>query len=88
MIRICLLGINLFKYDEVIVDSRLYGPEQYDLLMEIKTQPQNFTKDQLVDIANMYFKQLLGAMDSSNIIHTFNKDLAADLILQIKYNYT
>ena len=87
MIRICLLGINLFKYDEVIVDSRLYGPEQYDLLMEIKTQPQNFTKDQLVDIANMYFKQLLGAMDSSNIIHTFNKDLAADLILQIKYNY-
>lgn len=87
MIRICLLGINLFKYDEVIVDSRLYGPEQYDLLMEIKTQPQNFTKDQLVDIANMYFRQLLDAMDSSNIVHTFNKDLAADLILQIKYNY-
>ena len=87
MIRICLLGINLFKYDEVIVDSRLYGPEQYDLLMEIKTQPQNFTKDQLVDIANMYFRQLLDAMDSSSIIHTFNKDLAADLILQIKYNY-
>ena len=55
--------------------------------MEIKTQPQNFTKDQLVDIANMYFRQLLDAMDSSNIIHTFNKDLAADLILQIKYDY-
>lgn len=87
MIRICLLGINLFKYDEVIVDSRLYGPEQYDLLMEIKTAPQNFTKDQLVDIANGYFRQLLDEMDSSKIIHKFNKDLAADLILQIKYNF-
>lgn len=88
MIRICLLGINIFKHDEVIVDSRLYGPSQYDLLMEIKTQPQNFTKDQLVDIANGYFNKLLAAMDSSSVKHEFNKDLAAQLILEIKYNYS
>lgn len=87
MIRICLLGTNLFQHDEVIVDSRLYGENQHNLLMEIKTEPQNFNKDQLVKIANIYFHRLLAAMDSSSVKHEFNKNLAADLILQIKYNY-
>ena len=87
MIRICLLGINLFKRDRVIVDSREYGDAEYSLLMEIKTQPQNFTKDQLVEIANGYFRKLLAAMDSSSVKHEFNKNLAAELILQIRYNY-
>jgi hypothetical protein len=86
MIRICLLGINLFKHDKIIVDSREYGDVEYNLLMEIKTQPQNFTKDQLVEIANGYFQKLLATMDSSSVKHEFNKNLAAELILQIKYN--
>jgi len=87
MIRICLLGTNLFLHDEVIVDSRLYGENQHNLLMEIKTEPQNFNKDQLVKIANIYFHRLLAAMDSSSVKHEFNGDLAAQLILEIKYNY-
>lgn len=87
MIRICLLGINLFEHDKIIVDSREYGNAEYNLLMEIKTQPQNFTKDQLVEIANGYFRKLLDAMDSSSVKHEFNKNLAAELILQIRYNY-
>lgn len=87
MIRICLLGINLFEHDRIIVDSREYGDAEYNLLMEIKTQPQNFNKDQLVKIANVMFRRLLDTMDSSSVKHEFNKNLAADLILQIKYNY-
>lgn len=85
MIRICLLGINLFKHDRIIVDSKMYGFPEYNLLMEIKAQPQNFNKEQLVEIANVYFRRLLHTMDSSSVKHEFNKNLAANLILEIKY---
>lgn len=83
ILRICEMGRTLFKEGEVIVDSRLYGC--YDLLMDIKTNPQNYTKEHLVKISNDKFHELVSTMDASKVKYEFDEYIAADFIIEAKF---
>lgn len=85
ILRLCELGKNFFKTGEFIVRVKDYDVSLYNLLMEIKTQPQNFTCNQLESMVNSSFEELTKVMDESSISYKFDENLAADLIYKCKY---
>ena len=88
ILRLCELGKNFYKNGTIEVRIKDYNLELYNLLMEIKTQPQNFTCNQLESMVNSSFEELTKVMESSSVTYKFDEKLAAELIYYAKYgNY-
>ena len=81
ILRLCRVGIEFFNSGEYIVNVKNHDPGFHNFLMEIKTQPENFTCEQLEEFVNIEFKNLESAMDSSKINFKFDVSLAADIIM-------
>lgn len=82
ILRLCKVGIEFFKDGQYMVNVKEFDPSYHEFLMEIKTQPQNFTCDRLKHFVDVEFEKLVASIDSSNISYTFDTDLASDIILE------
>lgn len=84
ILRLCKVGQVFYNSGEYMVKVQYHDCSFHKFLMEIKTQPENFTCDQLTRIVEGEYKLLCTAMDNSKISYKFDVDLASDLILKFR----
>lgn len=80
VLRLCKVGIEFFKDGQYMVNVAEFDPVYHNFLMEIKTQPENFTCEQLRQIVNVQYNKLEKAMDESKIVFEFDTNLASDIV--------
>lgn len=85
ILRLCQVGIEFFKEGRYMVNVKEFNPEFHELLMSIKTCPEDYTCVQLEKMVDEKFKDLEKTMDTSNIRFDFDVDLASEILLDAKY---
>jgi hypothetical protein len=85
LLRLCEVGKLFFTTGEYMVKVKDSNPAKHDLLMEIKTQPQNFTKDQLSKMVDDAFNDMNAVIENSIISFKFDVELAADIVREARY---
>lgn len=84
ILRLCRVGQTFFNSGEYMVKVQYHDPAFHNFLMEVKTQPQNFTCDQLKKLVEDEYVKLLHAMDNSKVSYKFDVDLASDMLLRFR----
>lgn len=84
ILRLCRVGQVFFNSGEYMVKVQYHDRAFHDFLMEVKTQPENFTCDQLKKLVEDEYAKLLHAMDNSKVSYKFDVDLASDLVLRFR----
>lgn len=87
ILRLCRVGQVFFKEGHYMVNVKETDPDFHSFLMEVKTQPQNFTCEQLKVYVEKEYSLLLNAMDASKVSYKFNVELASDIILQSREKF-
>jgi len=87
IMRLCEVGRRFFQTGEYMVKVKDFDIELHDRMMDIKTNPQNYSCDQLKNIVEKTFQDLCDSMDNSKIEFQFDLDLASDIINKIRYVY-
>lgn len=85
--RLIEVGKRFFDKGEYMVAVKDYNPELHKFLMEIKTQPQNFTCEQLSELVEEKYKELEGSIEKSTINFKFDVDIAASLVEDARIIY-
>ena len=81
ILRLCKVGQVFFTSGEYMVNVKDFDSDYHDMLMEIKTQPGNFTKNELSIMVDEEFKKLENIMSGSSIEFKFDVELAADIVI-------
>jgi hypothetical protein len=84
IIRLCVVGNHFFNTGEYMVNVKDHSKELYDKLMDIKTNPSNYSLNELKDEVYSRYADLIDAMDQSKIKYEFDDELAANLILEAR----
>lgn len=87
ILRLCKVGQLFFTSGDYMVRVKEFDSDYHDLLMEIKTKPENFTKDELSTMVDEEFKKLEKIMDESTINFKFDVELASNIVLGARYQY-
>lgn len=87
IMRLCRGGQRFFTDGHYMVNVQLSDPEFHAELMDIKTQPQKYTVEQLKARVDHEYALLVEKMDNSDVNYKFNSELAADLIMTARDNY-
>lgn len=87
IMRLCRVGQRFFTDGHYIVNVKLSDPEFHAELMDIKTQPQKYTVEQLKARVDHEYAVLVDIMDKSDVTYKFDSELAADLIMTARDNY-
>jgi hypothetical protein len=87
IMRLCRVGQRLFTDGDYMVNVQLSDPSFHEELMDIKTQPQKYTVEQLKARVASEYDLLVQAMDNSSVNYSFDSELAADLIMTARDNY-
>lgn len=77
-IRLCVVGAELFLKGDYTVSMK--GHLLYDLLMEIKTNPNNFTKEKLANLLDEYEKAFMVAYENRKFNFSFDYKLAGEIL--------
>lgn len=77
-IRLCVVGAELFLKGNYTVSMK--GHLLFDLLMEIKTNPGNFTKEQLANLLDEYEKAFMVAYENRKFNFSFDYKLAGEIL--------
>lgn len=80
--RLIFVGQRFFDTGEYMVNVKDVNPELHDSLMAIKTNPERYTCEQLKEMVDMNYENLVSSMEKSKIKFNFNVDLASDIILE------
>lgn len=84
ILRLIKVGKIFFSTGEYMVKVKDFDPDYHDLLMELKTTPENFTKNQLSSMVDEEFKSMVKIMDESKISFKFDVELASDLVIDAR----
>jgi len=84
ILRLCNVGIVFFNTGEYMVKVKDFDEKLHDELMDIKINPQGYTKDHLEKRADEEFAKLNKAIDSSKIKFEFDIDLACDILMHFR----
>lgn len=84
ILRLCRVGMEFFKSARYMVNVKEFDVPFWEQLMDIKSNPKNYTCEQLKKMVDQEFKNLENVMDNSQISFKFNPDIAADIILAAK----
>jgi hypothetical protein len=79
--RLCSVGIRFFDTGVYMVnvnDDR----KLHDYLMDVKTNPQKYTCEELTEVVMTRYEQLEIAINKSKIKFKFDIELASDIILE------
>ena len=85
ILRLCQVGIEFYTTGQYMVNVKEFNPTYHEFLMDIKTDPDNWTCEQLENMVNSRFKDLEKVMDESTIKFEFDVDFASDIVLKSKY---
>jgi hypothetical protein len=80
--RLCSVGIRFFDTGEYMVNVKEFNPRLHESLMDIKSNPSNYTCEQLKEYIDINYENLVTSMEKSKIKFNFNIDLASDIILE------
>lgn len=87
ILRLCEVGIKFFDTGEYMVNVKNDNPQLHSLLIEIKTNPAKFSKEQLTAMVHASYEKLCEKMDASTVNFQFNEEIAAQIILNSRKNY-
>lgn len=87
LFRLAYCGMTLFGEGYFPVNIKTDNTEVWNLLMSVKTHPENHTKDQLNTLANLYEESLKEAYDERKFSYTFDYDLANEMLRKIYLPY-
>lgn len=82
LIRLCEVGCLFFKEGVYMVNVAEQDRDLHSYLMDIKNNPQNYKKEDLVGDVDERVQNLKNVMDKSKIKYKFDLNLASDLILE------
>jgi hypothetical protein len=80
--RLIFVGQRFFDTGEYMVNVKEFNPRLHEYLMDIKSNPSNYTCEQLKEAVDMNYENLVTSMEKSKIKFSFNIDLASDIILE------
>jgi predicted nucleotidyltransferase len=83
LFRLPYAGMEFFKSGEFPTNIKDYDSKLWEQLMEIKTQPEKFTANELVEISFILEKELDAVYTSTTIKKTFDLDYANQVCLQL-----
>jgi predicted nucleotidyltransferase len=81
LIRLATVGINFFTEDRITIN--LQNESSFQLILDIKTKPQNFTKEELIRLTDDHETRLNKAFDNRKIDRVFNTKLANETLLTL-----
>ena len=87
ILRLCKVGIEFFKNGEYMVNVKEFDPDYHKFLMDIKTKPENFTRDALEHMVDLKFKELVEVMDKSDVKYNFDIDEATFIVEHYRDKY-
>lgn len=90
LFRLAQVGITFFSNSKYVVDTREFECELptdsfdtfHEFLMAVKTQPKQFTVDDVKKFAGWYEKQLENSFETRNTNYTFNEKKFNDFLLE------
>jgi hypothetical protein len=83
LLRLAKVGIEFFTNDRYVVDTRQFGDAYHQLLMAIKSTPENFNVDNLKSLVADYEAQLVDAFENREIDYKFDEDKCNEILLDI-----
>lgn len=83
--RLCQVGVEFFTSGKYMVNVQEFNPKYHEFLMGVKTEPEQYTCDQLEQMVNDKFSELERVMETSTIRFDFDVDLASEILLTAKY---
>jgi len=86
ILRLCRVGQRFFTAGDYMVNVQLTDAAFHKELMDIKTQPQKYTVEQLKARTVYEYDCLVEIMDKSNVNYSFDTKLAIDLIMDTRMN--
>jgi hypothetical protein len=81
IIRLCKVGQIFFTTGQYVVNVKDSDASLHEELMDIKTQPQKYTIEQLKNRVAKEYDVLVQIMDKSDVNYKFDIDLASDIII-------
>ena len=81
IIRLCSVGIRFFDTGVYMVNVN-DDQKLYEYLMDIKTNPQKYTCEELTNVVVERYEKLHKVIDHSKIKFKFDIELASDIILE------
>jgi hypothetical protein len=88
ILRLCKVGIEFFTDGRYMVNVKEFDPEYHKFLMDIKTAPEKYTREQLEAFVNEEFQKLEKMIDNTEVEYTFDEELAAQIILDGRKYFT
>jgi predicted nucleotidyltransferase len=82
LFRLCYSGIYFFKFDMYPINISEIDEEFHQFLLDLKTSPENYTKNQLLILADSYVKELDSSYKNKKNNYNFNRDLANEFCLK------
>jgi hypothetical protein len=82
------VGIQFFTDGQYMVNVKEFNPEYHKLLMDIKTAPEKYSREQLEAFVNEEFQKLEKTIDNTEVEYTFDEELAAQIILDGRKYFT
>lgn len=83
LFRLAHAGMGFFKTGEFPTNIKDYNNILWDQLMEIKTQPEKFTANELVEMSFILEKELEVVYNSTTIKKVFDLNYANEVCLQL-----
>lgn len=81
ILRLCRVGIEFFTDGRYMVNVAEFDPSYHNYLMDIKTNPQDYTREELELAVEVEFEKMKKVIDNSSVEFTFDEDLAVDIIM-------
>lgn len=85
--RLCEVGIRFFEDAEYMVNVKEFNPEYHKFLMDIKVNPNLYSKEFLEEEVNKKYLELVEAIESSTVKFEFDIELAASIIIEARKEY-
>lgn len=82
LIRLAWMAANFFETSKVQVNVKKYNPKLHEMLMAIKTTPENFIKEDLNLLVEAWDKRLKKAFDGRDLTFSFKEKVANEFLLK------
>jgi hypothetical protein len=82
--RLCAVGARFFETGEFMVNVQEHDPALHAELLDIKTHPEKYSKEELVARVERQLEVMKAVMDKSELHYEFDDELAADILLHFR----
>lgn len=94
LMRLSQVGCTFFESDMYVVDTRMFDCKDmptksfdsfHEFLYEIKTNPTQFTLDDVKSFASFYEKKIVDSYENRKITYHFDERLANEILLKLYF---